>query len=133
MSFWKMAKIAPVIKEIAPMIPIKRWVSGLVMSYTRTPTNTPAATIVAAWIKAEAGVGPSMASGNQDMKGNCADFAIPPVIMAIPMRVGAMPCIAENCHVSKCKPSAIKPNNKAISPKRLIKKAFFAACVAADF
>ena len=37
---------------------------------TRMPTNTPAATIVAAWINAEAGVGPSMASGSQDIKGN---------------------------------------------------------------
>ena len=52
------------------MMPINRWVSGLVISKTRTPTKTPAATIVAAWIKADAGVGPSIASGNQDIKGN---------------------------------------------------------------
>ena len=97
------------------------------MSKTRTPTKTPAATIVAAWIRAEAGVGPSIASGSQDINGNWADLAIPPAIMAIPIRVGAMPCIAENCQVLKCKPRAIKPNNKAISPKRLIKKAFLAA------
>ena len=32
--------------------------------------NTPAATIVAAWIRAETGVGPSMASGSQMWSGN---------------------------------------------------------------
>ena len=47
---------------------------------TRCPTirNTPATTIVAAWIKAETGVGPSMASGNQIWKGNIADLPAPP-------------------------------------------------------
>ena len=36
---------------------------------------TPAATIVAAWIKAETGVGPSIASGNQTCSGTWADLA----------------------------------------------------------
>ncbi len=40
--------------------------------------KTPAATIVAAWINAETGVGPSMASGSQTCSGNCADFPIAP-------------------------------------------------------
>ena len=39
-----------------------------------TTKNTPAVTIVAACIKAETGVGPSMASGNQVCNKNCADF-----------------------------------------------------------
>ena len=39
-----------------------------------TSINTPAVTIVAAWINALAGVGPSIASGNQLNKGNWADF-----------------------------------------------------------
>ena len=34
----------------------------------------PAATIVAAWMSAEAGVGPSIASGSQSWNGNCADL-----------------------------------------------------------
>src|SRR4029079_11857312 len=34
--------------------------------------NTPAVTIVAAWINADTGVGPSMASGNHRYSGNCA-------------------------------------------------------------
>ena len=35
-------------------------------------------TIVAAWIRAETGVGPSMASGSQVWNGTCADFANAP-------------------------------------------------------
>src|SRR5438093_277371 len=34
--------------------------------------------MVAAWIKADTGVGPSMASGNHTCSGNCADFAAAP-------------------------------------------------------
>ena len=37
-------------------------------------TKVPAATMVAAWISADAGVGPSMASGSQSWKGNWADL-----------------------------------------------------------
>ena len=36
--------------------------------------KTPATTKVAAWISAETGVGPSIASGNQICNGICADF-----------------------------------------------------------
>ncbi len=41
--------------------------------------KTPAVTIVAAWIKAETGVGPSIASGSQVCSGICADFPIAPM------------------------------------------------------
>ena len=40
--------------------------------------KTPAVTIVAAWIKAETGVGPSIASGNQVCKPIWADLPIAP-------------------------------------------------------
>ena len=40
--------------------------------------NTPAVTMVAAWISAETGVGPSMASGNQVCSRNCADLPMAP-------------------------------------------------------
>ena len=40
--------------------------------------------MVAAWIRADTGVGPSMASGNQMCKGNIADLPAPP--MKIRMR-----------------------------------------------
>src|SRR5215472_8224929 len=40
---------------------------------------TPAVTIVAAWISALTGVGPSMASGSHTYKGSCADFPQAPM------------------------------------------------------
>src|SRR5262245_54423788 len=40
--------------------------------YMRIIAYTPAETIVAAWIMALTGVGPSMASGSQTCSGNCA-------------------------------------------------------------
>ena len=43
-----------------------------------TTKKTPAVTIVAACIKAETGVGPSIASGNHVCKKSCADFPIAP-------------------------------------------------------
>ena len=44
----------------------------------RATRYTPATTIVAAWIRALTGVGPSMASGNQMCNGNMALFPAPP-------------------------------------------------------
>ena len=44
------------------------WYSGNI----RATTYTPAATMVAAWISAEIGVGPAIASGNQVCSGNWA-------------------------------------------------------------
>ena len=38
----------------------------------RVNKNTPDVTMVAAWMSAETGVGPSIASGNQRYSGNCA-------------------------------------------------------------
>ncbi len=34
--------------------------------------------MVAAWINAETGVGPAIASGNHRYRGNCADFPMAP-------------------------------------------------------
>ena len=44
----------------------------------RCSRYTPAVTIVAAWISAETGVGPSIASGSQTCSGNCADLPTAP-------------------------------------------------------
>src|SRR5487761_898949 len=44
----------------------------------RAIMNTPAVTIVAAWISAETGVGPSIASGSQVCRPSCADLPIAP-------------------------------------------------------
>ena len=46
---------------------------------SRATMKTPAVTIVAAWMSAETGVGPSMASGSQVWSGTCADLPIAPM------------------------------------------------------
>ena len=45
----------------------------------RLTRNTPAVTMVAAWISADTGVGPSIASGNQTCRPICADLPIAPM------------------------------------------------------
>src|SRR3546814_8513186 len=45
----------------------------------RQTMNTPAVTIVAAWISADTGVGPSIASGSQVWSPSCADLPIAPM------------------------------------------------------
>ena len=46
---------------------------------SRATMKTPAVTMVAAWIRAETGVGPSIASGSQVWSRNCADLPIAPM------------------------------------------------------
>src|SRR2546422_9817738 len=46
--------------------------------YTRATMYTPAVTMVAAWISADTGVGPSIASGSQVWSGSWADLAKAP-------------------------------------------------------
>ena len=53
----------------------------------RPTMNTPAATMVAAWIRAETGVGPAMASGSQVCKGTWADLLIAPQKIRMPESV----------------------------------------------
>ena len=45
----------------------------------RATMKMPAVTMVAAWIKAEMGVGPSIESGSHTCKGNCADLPMAPI------------------------------------------------------
>src|SRR3569832_394143 len=45
----------------------------------RVTMKIPAVTMVAAWINAEIGVGPSIESGNQTCRGNCADLPMAPM------------------------------------------------------
>ena len=53
----------------------------------RDTMKMPAVTMVAAWIKAEIGVGPSMESGNQTWSGNWADLPIAPMNRQIQITV----------------------------------------------
>ena len=45
----------------------------------RATMNTPAVTMVAAWMRAETGVGPSIASGSQVCRPSCADLPMAPM------------------------------------------------------
>jgi hypothetical protein len=45
----------------------------------RDTMKMPAVTMVAAWISAEIGVGPSIESGSQTCSGNCADLPMAPM------------------------------------------------------
>ena len=45
----------------------------------RATMKMPAVTMVAAWISAEMGVGPSIESGSHTCKGTCADLPIAPM------------------------------------------------------
>jgi len=53
----------------------------------RSNRYTPAVTIVAAWIKADTGVGPSIAIGNQTCSPICELLAIAPINKHIPIKV----------------------------------------------
>jgi len=58
---------------------------------------TPAVTIVAAWINALTGVGPSIASGSQTYNGSCADFPVAPtnsskaIAVSVPFPIAKFP------------------------------------------
>src|SRR6202044_1072561 len=55
----------------------------------RATMKIPAVTMVAAWINAEIGVGPSIDSGNQTCSGTCADLPIAPINSKIQITVTA--------------------------------------------
>ena len=56
-------------------------------------------TIVAAWIRAETGVGPAMASGSHTNSGSCADLPTAPTssssVMAVAVTAAISPALAE--------------------------------------
>ena len=56
----------------------------------RATMKMPAVTIVAAWISAEIGVGPSIESGSQTCSGICADLPIAPMNRQMQMTVIAV-------------------------------------------
>src|SRR6185503_3942118 len=58
----------------------------------RATMKMPAVTIVAAWISAEIGVGPSIESGSHTCNGNCADLPIAPMNSRMQIRV-----ISDHC------------------------------------
>src|SRR5438067_2986454 len=80
MSFWMMPRKPMNSAVMAPMISTKdsAVVDSSYKGDMRATMKMPAVTMVAAWINAEIGVGPSIESGSHTCKGNCADLPIAP-------------------------------------------------------
>src|ERR1700728_1260853 len=80
MSFWNRPTEAAKKAVVAPMkvTKVAAWGASWNMGEQRQTRNTPAVTMVAAWIRAETGVGPSIASGNQVCRKNWADLPMAP-------------------------------------------------------
>ena len=93
-------------------------------------------TIVAAWINAETGVGPAIASPSQACNGNCADLPTAASKIAAPMAFSAVE-LAEPLSIPFATPSKVtEPNctnaiitarERPTSPTRFATNAFFAA------
>ena len=102
----------------------------------RATRNTPATTMVAAWIRALTGVGPSIASGSQTWKGTCADFPMAPRNRSTAAIVVTVSLMAPVCTASKAS-SMLKlptsrqmsrmPTKSPTSPMRVTINAFLAA------
>ena len=142
MSCWATAMVAAKSAVPAPTMAI---VSGT-QSYDAVTTGpirvmrkTPAVTMVAAWMSAETGVGPSMASGSQKYSGNCALLPQAPTNSRTAIAVIAVREIEPSCAASliaeyETDPTAEKATNIAVitpqSPMRLVTNAFFPATAA---
>ncbi len=94
--------------------------------------------MVAAWMRAETGVGPSIASSSQDCSGTCADFPQAPSSRSRPIAV-TTPWLADPT-APKTPSKLTEPNcanismiasDRPTSPTRLAMNAFFAATAAA--
>src|SRR6185503_7938287 len=104
------------------------------ITWERATIYTPAVTIVAAWMRAETGVGPAIASGSHTYKGICADLPATPTninnVMAR-MTLGATVSAAaktwSNWNERKFQNMIKAAIRKPKSPIRLTIKAFLAA------
>lgn len=145
MSSFAQPTIAPKRSVTAPTTVTTSWASGapLKTAPERTIRYTPAVTIVAAWMRAETGVGPSIASPSQDCSGTWADLpqAASSSIraMAVSLSSPAAPASPASSWLPSTGPKAKVPNQRNISmiamdrpmsPTRLTRKAFFAAVAA---
>ena len=95
--------------------------------------------MVAAWIRADTGVGPSIASGSQTCSGNWADLPIAPVntptasqvrMMSEMAPVTAISWISGMSSVPVCVHTRRMPDRKPRSPRRVTTNALVAAALA---
>src|SRR5919205_3210501 len=68
----------------------------------RATMKMPAVTIVAAWISAEIGVGPSMESGSHTCSGNCALLPMAPMNRQMQVTVTSSQSVPVNSSVPNC-------------------------------
>ena len=106
------------------------------ITWVRATRYTPAVTMVAAWIRADTGVGPSMASGSQVWSGSWADLATAPTSSPSATRLASVdPCDhgwwGESMTEKSVVPASLTMKNTAMaiptSPIAFITNAFLAA------
>ncbi len=145
MSFWTRPMVPASSAVSAPITATTCIVCGACAnnSALRPIMYTPAVTIVAAWMRAETGVGPSMASGSQMYRGICADLPVAPMKNSSVV-IDSTPQVSSTGIVATCSAMALKssvpkatkapniPRMKAKSPMRLTMNAFLPASLA-DF
>ena len=90
--------------------------------------------MVAAWISAETGVGPAIASPSQAWRGNCADLPVAATSNIIPIAVSAASdawceasCTPSKVVVPRVAKAIMIAKDRPMSPTRFITKAFFEA------
>ncbi len=109
---------------------------------SRAPRKTPATTIVAAWMSADTGVGPAMASGSHVCNGNWPDLPMMPnssatahqstsVWLTLPEIAASLTAtmLNEPCPVAACttKNVMMTPIISPMSPVRVVRNALSAA------
>ncbi len=149
MSFWTVPTVAAKSAVAAPTKVTTASAVSLVSNIgdRRQTMNTPAVTMVAAWISAETGVGPSIASGSQVCRPSWADLPQAPMNRRMQIKVivstrrprkpivepamfGAAARISGIEIVPKTRKVAKMPSEKPKSPIRLTMNAFKAAALA---
>ena len=152
MSFCTSPMVAAKNAVVAPMKVTKVCACGASSNSgdSRATMNTPAVTMVAAWISADTGVGPSMASGSQVCSRNCADLPIAPMNssrqisvsastsqlrkwMVLPVSEGACANTVSKSTAPVIMKTAKMPSAKPKSPTRLTMNALMAAAFASGF
>src|SRR5215217_5391738 len=96
MSFWATATVAANKAVTTPTTAISvdaHGVANPISGLTRVIRNTPLVTIVAAWISADTGVGPAIASGSQMNSGSWALFPHAPTNSISTITVATVPVI----------------------------------------
>src|SRR6478752_6862176 len=139
MSSLAQPTIAPNSRVTAPTMTTPVWAAGARLNTgpDRTIRYTPAVTMVAAWMSALTGVGPSMASPSQDCSGTCALFphaassSSNPIAVSVPCDAsGAAPKTPAYEMVPRWANITMSAIANPTSPTRLTTNAFLAAVAA---